>query len=1249
MGFKVKKMSDSKFGLGLGGHAPLMALLLALGATTWSSAASVTEPAQIPLSSRVAEPPIPNVLLTVDDSGSMLADFMPEGDFTLNGKTVNLSSNWVGGFPGDLRKLNNPNDVNDHPFPVGNYLVGVVTAEKGNADGIYQMQFRSPDVNFVWYNPDIRYDPWFKPDGSGRMAPATAATARWDPVVSTGTFDLTTNVKYGDNKTRWYTSRTATSTNGRWFYPGLVYRLNKSGDDPTATANYTRYDVNAKDGSHAPKKKHDNRTDCVSTKDKCTQAEELQNFANWFTYYRMRESLTKAAVAESFVAFKDKLRVGWGRINNSSSVAIDGSTTKFSVIEAEAKGGPMRPLDGTRLSKVLTGVQGVTSWPSTPLRTALNVVGSYFDRSGDQKGSPWKTDPTKNSSEKLTCRRSVSLLMTDGYYNDTFTGSGDVDGVDGPDYSAKTKNPNGYSPTQYKAARPFIDAPNALSNTLADVASKYFVKDLDTTISNKVPPVTGDIAYWQHMTQFMVGLGVSGTLDSSTPAKKTATIKALTDGTKSWPAPVDANPPTKIDDMWHAAVNTGGDFYSVRNVTELTAALKDAFGKSAGAEAKEAGVATSSAYVVAGNVKYVPKYKSVSWWGDLEAWPLGVDGREGDSVLWRSSENMPKHADRNLFVWSDWSNSRAAVPFKWESMGSLNQGLVGSENLANYVRGDESKTGYGESFRARDPKVAGTAPLGDLVNSPPVLVKGLTDLGYDAFDTSYAAFVQAKKARTDGLIFVGGNDGIAHAFRSYDGKEVFGYLPREGLSNLHTIAATDYGTTSNYHRFFVDGPVNETDAFIKPPGASAKEWTNLVIGSMGAGGKTFFALHVPNKPQGAQFAPSDLGANTLVWEISGSTDPDVGYMFSDFAVGKIKGGGWKAFVGNGVYSTNGKAVLLVVDMETGQINHRIVVDNGSGTGLMGVSLIKDSTTQEVLGAYAGDLKGNLWRFDAASDTDIKVGFSGKPLFRATGPSGNVQPITIAPSMVVHPDEGQVVLFGTGRLIDEADSDSNASQTFYGVWDPTKLGESSVPLISPFELISVDRSKLQAQTTTTTPVDGVDGKYFEVVSTKVNWETKLGWFMDLPFERQRVIFPSFVLAGAYVLINTSVPATQAAVCTTSSGVGYNYVLAAADGMAQTESATFDTNGDGVIDDSDIVAAGVATGNDGRDAILKKGSDSDPNGGEGEGGDPPCVNGWMTYLDCSTGKQCQPFRLECSPKTKNLKDRLWKQILNPPVPN
>jgi type IV pilus assembly protein PilY1 len=1169
-------------------------------------------------------------MVTIDDSGSMLADFVPDGQMTLNGWTGSLVNGWVAAFPGDWRKIcdtgasncgGQPDGWNtwrQWAWPIGQYAAGTVVSAKGGETN-FQRRFRSPDVNKIYYNPDLRYQPWWKPDGSARMADASPTAARLDPTVNTSTFNLT--IKH-TGRTRWYTAVNTTADDSRDFHPGLVYRL-KADSDPNVAANFTRYDINV-DGEHAPLVKHENRTDCAGTR--CTLAEERKNFANWFTYFRMRELLTKAAISESLVAFKDKLRVGWGRINKTSNSNIDGRNYK--VIETAAKGGPMRQLDGARMNTVLTGVQSLLSWPTTPLRTSLDEVGRYFSRSANsQTGSPWLENPANSNSSKLACRRSVSLLMTDGYYNDDYSAAGDVDGVDGPAYDTLAKNPNGYTPVQYIAERPFIDAPGEFSDTLADVAMKYFVADLDPTIANKVWPVEGDIAFWQHLTQYMVGFGVKGTLDSS-PDKKAETLKKIVDGELNWPDPTLGNR-QKIDDMWHAAVNTGGDFYSVSNVTELTEALVDAFGRAAGNEAKEAGVSALAPFTTADNVKYVPKYKSVSWYGDLEAYELTETG-EQETLKWKASDKMPAAADRNLVTWN--SATSTAIPFTWSGMAdSANRGLVGSEELTNFIRGDHSQEGDAGLFRDRSGRV-----LSDFVNSPPVLVGNYLDQGHAAFDSSYSTHLANKRdQRAEPLIVLGGNGGVVHFFRGSDGTEVFGYLPRAGLANLDVIARKDYGTNDNFHRFFVDGPMTEADAKIDG------QWTNMVLGAMGAGGKAFFALRVPTAY--GSLDASDFDATTVMWEKSSENDADIGYMFADFATGKLKNGGWKAFIGNGVYSDNGDAVLLVVDLATGAIE-RLKLNEASDNGLMGVTVIRDADTNEVVGVYAGDMKGNLWRVDFEGGTPAtwKVGFSGQPLFAATGPSDARQPITAPPVFVNHPEGGRVVLFGTGKLVDETDSESTDVQSYYGVWDPTAVGASSAGDTSPFAGGSADRLLLQQQVINTTPITDDAGTYYKVESSEVEWATEKGWYIDLPWSRQRVVYPSLVLAGEYVYFSTLVPAAPAAQCDVSTGEGYNFLLRAVDGGVLTD-PVFDTDGDGDIDADDEVVQGRKALADGRDAVI---FDADPGSSGVAPGESECVNGWRYYYFIDTSGQSQRGRVPCT-VTAGPKDRVWKQIVNPPT--
>src|SRR5690606_20137580 len=59
------------------------------------------------------------------------------------------------------------------------------------------------------------------------------------------------------------------------------------------------------------------RTDCVAAP-VCTYEEEIQNFANWFSYYRNRDLSAKGAVAAA-IADVTGIRVGFATINENSN------------------------------------------------------------------------------------------------------------------------------------------------------------------------------------------------------------------------------------------------------------------------------------------------------------------------------------------------------------------------------------------------------------------------------------------------------------------------------------------------------------------------------------------------------------------------------------------------------------------------------------------------------------------------------------------------------------------------------------------------------------------------------------------------------------------------------------------------------------------------------------------------------------------------------------------------------------------
>lgn len=1228
-----------------------LAFVLA-GALAGAGWAATPVPSQTPLISRIATPPPPNVMITIDDSGSMQANYMPEGTAT------------VGSYKVAMPTIPSMNDVIDiwygdaqiRTYTLGTNLPKGVSYADPAGTNAFQRQMRSSAVNSIFYDPTVLYLPWLTPDGKTRMADASYTAARWDPLAAT--VPLTTDLSQVTSvSTKWCKSAVQSECLGTaasaTYDPALYYVL-KPGADPGDVANYTQFDLNnaavTSYSSYAARVCSPTLSGACCTAATCTRTQEQQNFANWFVYYRTRSLLMKGAMSESLSGVVGtepsdiKLRVGWGTINSGTST-IDGVDTPV------VKSG-IRDLESTQLKTVLTGIQGINPFGSTPLRQATTTVGKYYQRDvATDSGSPWRTKPgmANDGLTPLSCRRAYSLLTTDGYYNDDprsignagssssfltdFKGdisllakfNGDIDSNNGPTYGAAGPqtpvdplNPLGYSPNQYVAEAPYKDGQ---ANMLADYAMTQYVVDLQPSLDNKVPQSTmnGDLAYWQHLNMMTVGLGVTGTVDPANgpPAQ--------------WSA-------DKIDDLWHAAVDTHGQFFSARNSTTLIAGLQTALGNASATSRSEGGAAVSGTALSSSTFVYLPSYSPVAWTGTIKAYPLDpLTGVPAKNATWDAASVLPKPASRNIFTW-DGSQSTAFNTGMSATLKNLVGPAATQDNLINYIRGDQTNEGSTKTFRQRG------SVLGDFIDSTPLLVKDLVDLGYDRVPGApgYRAYYGTKAARQTGLIVEGANDGMLHMFGTADGVETYAYVPKIELSNLATLASQDYGSTTNFHRDFVDGPQVETDAYIKTK-RNATAWANVVVGSFGGGAPGIYAHDVTNF--------SAMDAQTMLWEVDGgaSGDADLGYVLSKIPVGVVpagsplaaKGSRWKAFVGNGAYSVNGNAVLLVIDMETGNIDFRIPLGSSGSNGLMGVKVLQDSQTQEALAVYAGDLQGNVWRVDLTGSGAPSVGFGGKPLFRAFDSAGNPQPIVEAPA--IYPrltGVGSMVLFGTGKLIDAADADSTSPQSFYGIWDPTPAGTNATDA-SPFAatiLSGTVRSQLTEQT-----ISPLGSGAYGVTTNTVDFAKQLGWFMDLTpvSPTQRVIYSPLVV-GQFVLINTMAPGPTpvAQSCDQPQATSAYFLLPAESGASYQDAPVWDMNGDGQFDSRDEVdnqqAAGYSPGSFGGDTNIF-GMAPQPDGtavyrnvtpGSGDGGGknfaPRCVN------NCSSVVQ----------------KRVWQQLMTPP---
>lgn len=658
--------------------------------------------------------------------------------------------------------------------------------------------------------------------------------------------------------------------------------------------------------------------------------------------------------------------------------------------------------------------------------------------------------------------------------------------------------------------------------------------------------------------------------------------KALTAGTSTtrlFTPANNTNVTTLENPMWYAAkygksdltiwdTNNDGtpdNYFLVSNPTKLQAQLKSAFdgilqlnssvtSPTVSSEAAQDNSTSDTTYT------YTTSFSATDWTGDLKKTNTATS-----EVVWRAASQLSAsgrniyfggpNGERTEFTWSNLTTAQKSL---------LNRNAAGTvdsqgEARVNFIRGSNT------SFRSR------SSLLGDIVNSSPLLITGAD---YDTSranqlegSSNYATF---KSSQNRSVIYVGANDGMLHAFDADTGEELFAFVPKAVIANLPALTASDYGEEGGTeHQYFVDGSPVARDVFF------SGEWHKVLLGSLGAGGREIFALDITN-PESPE----------LLWEFTNENDADMGYSVPKPNIARLHNGKWVALIPNGYESGNSlKAVLFVVDIETGEILSKLEATPTLNSGEVASSLgngLSRITDSDFNGdgiadyAYAGDLLGNLWRFDlldtsadtpllsAATEDTFAVSFDGKPLYVARDGSGNRQPMTAAPTLLKHPNGiGYLAIFGTGRYLSNTDKTSTTQQSLYAIWDRKTAGEATSTSLSATKT----RSNLTEQELTATTFNG--STVFTVSSNTVDWYDgsgnadsnvdQWGWYLDFTQNGERLIY-NMNLYGNTLVLATITPDDDAC----SAGMtGTVYGLNPRTGGA-TRYNTFDLDGDDTYD-------------------------------------------------------------------------------------
>ena len=466
---------------------------------------------------------------------------------------------------------------------------------------------------------------------------------------------------------------------------------------------------------------------------------------------------------------------------------------------------------------------------------------------------------------------------------------------------------------------------------------------------------------------------------------------------------------------------------------------------------------TSSNLVDVGGILFETRFEPDEFTGDVVARDMSSDGdidhdetdADGyvttDNAKWRAHEQLPDWDERIIFTTDKqflWSSLSQDLKDKLDPNGA--QGDHGIK-LVNWLRGKSNFEGSGANdFRSRTKEDhEGTEvhyPLGDFVHSalqyvgPPS--RFYTDPAYDAFRVANKARVTA--------VFVGGNDGMLHAFKASNGIELFAYIPESVLDTLEHLSDQKYR-----QGYYVDGTPTIEDAFGDFPQCPSIEdaeddcWRTILVGGLNSGGKSVYALDVtkPN-PQNE----SDAADEMFLWEF---THDDLGHTFSRPVIAKLHDGRWVAIFGSGIQDAGEyDAALFIVSIEDGSLIQKISVESVSdNNGLLSPAAYDANYDGYVDFVYAGDTDGNLWKFnlqgvDEGGDFEAAVaykdGSDDLPLARVTGldSDSNVTNLVIQTAPVVTTDENGTILvvFGTGRVFGDDDAETDFGDGLFGILD-----------------------------------------------------------------------------------------------------------------------------------------------------------------------------------------------------------------------
>lgn len=542
--------------------------------------------------------------------------------------------------------------------------------------------------------------------------------------------------------------------------------------------------------------------------------------------------------------------------------------------------------------------------------------------------------------------------------------------------------------------------------------------------------------------------------------------------------------------------------------------------------------------------------------------------------IWEAGKLLALRADtdRHIYTYVDSNTDRLVEPGEFMDFDSTKAALLRpylqaadateSQNIINFIRG-AAISGY----RNRSITVNGSLhvwKLGDIIYSTPVTVgkpKEQYDLIYK--DSTYQQFLQKYLDRRN-VVYVGGNDGMLHAFNAgtYDsttrkfspgtghtlGEELWAYVPYNLLPHLKWLTDPDYT-----HVYYVDLKPKVVDAKIFTADADHPGgWGTVLIGGMRFGGggvdvtddfgsgietrnfrSSYFALDITNPDN----------PPVLLWE---SPHMTYGFTTSYPAVARVENSlgssVWVMAVGTGPTTYAGERNLstlfstadtmghvYILDLATGVRLNRIDTGNSNNEFMGDVTSLDGNLDYGVDTIYVGSAynnggawNGNLYRIVTNNNTD-PLNWNLSTVYAAPGP------ILEAPSISIDSFSHIWTYFGTGRFLSGSsptnDKADVSQQAFYGIKETERCwlgGTTGCPgsPVGTAQLLDVSGVQVKDDGTLITGAGNDAATTFTqlVGDSRASFH---GWVLNFATPGERVLAKPVVFGGL-VLFTTFTP-------------------------------------------------------------------------------------------------------------------------------